>query len=143
MAEGVNYLLTAGILHTNLHGRNVLVSHKHRAKIADYICPQVIPLVDNSTDQTYLAPEVVKSKHPPTISSAVFSLGVLCLQTVTAHPPYPINELESLGTEQWMMEVPEVHPLLPVIQQCINDSAESRPIASEVCTAIANAKNSV
>jgi len=145
MAAGLNFLFTAGILHTNLHSRNVLVSHKHKAKIADYICPQVLTAVDDSvTDQHYLAPEVIKSKQPPTKLSTVFSLGVLYLQTVTGHPPHPSEDLELSETEQRMADLQEVdntHPLLPIIHQCLSDSEGSRPSVSEVPSQIRQERN--
>ena len=144
MAEGLNFLFITGILHTNLHGRNVLVSHEPKAKIADYICPQVLTAVDDSvTDQYYLAPEVIKSKQPHTELSAVFSLGILCLQTVTGHP-HPSNELELSETEQRMVDLQEVdktHPLLPIIQQCLSDNKGSRPSVSEVPSQIRAKRN--
>ena len=136
MAAGLSYLLTAGILHTNLHGRNVLVSDEPKAKIADYICPQVLTAVDDvATDQYYMAPELIKSKQLPTKFSAVFSLGVLCLQTVTDHPPRPGGELELSETERRIADLQEVdntHPLLPIIQQCLSDNERSRPSLSEI-----------
>ena len=145
MAEGLNFLLTAGILHTNLHGRNVLVSHEPKAKIADYICPQVLTAVDDSiTDQYYLAPEVIKSKQPHTELSTVFSLGVLCLQTVTGHPPPPSDELELSETKQRVVDLQEVdnaHPLMPIIQQCLSDSEGRRLSLSKVPSQIRGIRN--
>ena len=145
MALGLHYLLTAGILHTNLHGRNVLVSDEPKAKIADYICPQVLTAVDDVvTDQYYLAPELIKSKQPPTELSAVFSLGVLCLQTVTGHPPLPSGELELSETERRITDLQEVgntHLLLPIIQQCLSDSEGSRPSISEMPSLIGGKRN--
>ncbi|XP_065893092.1 uncharacterized protein [Dysidea avara] len=145
MAEGLNYLLTAGILHTNLHGRNVLVSDEPKAVVADFICPKVLTAVDDTvTDQSYLAPEVIKSKQPPTELSVVFSLGVLCLQTVTGHPPSLSDGLELSETERRMadlQEVDETHPLLPTIQQCLSDSEGSRPSISEVPSQIKGNRN--
>ena len=136
MALGLHYLLTAGILHTNLHGRNVLVSDEPKAKIADYICPQVLTAVDDvATDQYYMAPELIKSKQLPTKFSAVFSLGVLCLQTVTDHPPRPSGELQLSEPERRianLQEVDNTHPLLPIIQQCLSDNERSRPPVSKI-----------
>ena len=145
MAAGLHYLLTAGILHTNLHGRNVLVSDEPKAKIADYICPQVLTAVgDVVTDQYYLAPKLTKSKQLPTEFSAVFSLGVLCLQTVTGHPPCPSGELELSETERRIADLQEVdntHPLLPIIQQCLSDNEGNRPSLSEIPSLIGGKRN--
>jgi len=142
MAEGLHYLLTAGILHTNLHGRNVLVSHEPKAKIADYICPQVLTVKDDIViDQYYRAPEVIKSKQPPTKLSTVFSLGVLCLRTVTAHPPHPSDDLETERQTAHLQELDKTHPLLPIIQQCLSDNEGSRPSVSEVRSQIRGKRN--
>jgi len=42
MVTGLQYLHDFGVIHRNVHGRNVLITQDRRAKIADYtICPQL------------------------------------------------------------------------------------------------------
>ena len=147
MAQGLQYLHSAGIMHKNLHSNNVLITHELHAKIADYICPQVLSVDQVSTDlfkaylATYQAPEV-KNNSLHTYSSDVFSLGALFFQTVTTiKPAADFNALlESIQTKKDINKVPSHHPLHMVIQQCLNASELARPSVNEVCNKGAEAK---
>ena len=147
MAKGLAFLQDARILHINLHGHNVLLSTEPRAKIADYVCPLVCKSVDNTVsaiNQYYLAPEVVKAKQPPTELSAVFSLGVLFLQTVTGQSPSPSGELELVEIERRKQDLQKMsanHPLLPTIQQCLRDSESERPSVTKLLNLIPTDKD--
>jgi len=145
MANGLAFLQETGITHTNLHGRNILISHKLKAIVADYICPQIISAADSVViDQPYLAPEVIRGEELPSQWSAIFSLGVLFLQTITAHLPRPSDELELSETKRRMIDLQEVrsdHPLLSTIHQCLSDKRENRPPSNEVSTQIGRVKD--
>ena len=147
MAEGLAFLQETGIMHSNLHSHNVLITHDPKAVIADYICPQVLTSIDGATGvQPYLAPEVIKTKQASTHSSVIFSLGVLFLQVVTGHPPHPSGELELSEPDQRRQNLREVyntHPLLSIIQQCLRGNESNRPSAIEVVANILNAKENV
>ena len=144
MAQGLQYLHSAGIVHKNLHSNNVLITHELRAKIADYICPQVLLLDKVGTDlfkaylANYQAPEV-KNNSLCTYSSDVFSLGALFFQTVTTNlPTADINTLpENIQTSN---KVPRHHPLHMVIQQCLHANELARPSVNEVSNKVAEAK---
>ena len=140
MAQGLQYLHNAGIIHKNLHSGNVLITHELQAKIADYICPQVLAMDSTTIKQAYLAPEV-KDKSLHTYSSDIYSLGTLFFQTVTTHLPADTAILlETKQTIKDVDKVPSHHPLHMVIQQCLNINELVRPSVNEVCNKVAEAK---
>ena len=75
IAKGLQYLHDAGLVHTNLHSRNVLISRDGHAKVGDYICPQVISSSGEiaSKDIPYLPPEAIKDKSKCNELSDVYS----------------------------------------------------------------------
>ena len=87
MTSGLQYLHRRGVVHTNLHGRNVLMTSNGRAKIADYISPQVISktsmIKSPPGNVAYLPPETIEDKGMYSEQSDIYSLGVLFLQVVT------------------------------------------------------------
>ena len=146
MAQGLQYLHSAGIVHKNLHSNNVLITHELHAKIADYICPQVLSVGHESTAlfkaylATYQAPEV-KNNLLHTYSSDVFSLGALFFQTVTSNLPTDVDTmLEKTQPMNNINKVPKHHPLRMVIQQCLNTDELTRPSVNEMCNEVAEAK---
>ena len=144
MTLGLQYLHSAGIVHKNLHSNNVLITHELHAKIADYICPQVLSEDDASsttTNKAFLAPEIKNNSSLCSYSSDVFSLGMLFLQTVTTNLPADINALpERKQTVTDLNKVPNHHPLHMVIQQCLNANELTRPSVNEVCNRVVDAK---
>ena len=143
MALGLQYLHSAGIAHKNLHCGNVLITHEIHAKIADYICPQVLAM-DNATstasDEAYLASKV-KSNELHDFSSDVFSLGTLFFQTVTTYLPTEIYILpERIRSVKDIDKVPSDHPLHMVIRQSLVTNELARPSVNEVSNAMAKAK---
>ena len=141
MALGLQYLHSAGIIHKNLHSGNVLITHELHAKIADYICPQVLT-VDNTTNtatnRVYLAPEV-KGNELHSFSSDVYSLGTLFFQTVTTHLPAEVLPDKNQITKDSDM-VPSHRLLHMVTRQCLNSNELTRPSVNEVCIKVAEAK---
>ena len=145
MAKGLQFLHTAGLVHNNLHGANVLISQDGRAKIADYICPLVGSLNENTTPQekVYVSPESIRNTNLVSRQSDVYSLGVLYLQMLTQSPPMPNDSVELSELQRWKMQLDEIstNPLLPLILQCLGISV-ARPSIDRVCAKIATAKDS-
>ena len=141
MTLGLQYLHSARIVHKNLHSNNVLITHELHAKIADYICPQVLSVDDASsttTNKAFLAPEIKSHSSLCSYSSDVFSLGMLFFQTVTTHLPVDIDALPE--KKQTVTDVPSHHPLHMVIQQCLNTKELARPSVNEVCNKVVESK---
>ena len=143
MTLGLQYLHSIGIVHKNLHSNNVLITHELCAKIADYICPQVLSVDDASrttTNNAFLAPEIKNNSSVCSYSSDVFSLGMLFFQTVTTNLSADINALLERKQTVTDLKVPNHHPLHMVIQQCLNTNKLTRPSLNKVCNRIVNTK---
>ena len=137
MAQGLSFLHSQSIIHRNRHGANVLMTTDEHAKIGDYLFPMLLDDAHASNSQGYFPPEIFQGKNPSNQSN-VFSLGVLFLQVLTKHPPQPnkdsISEIEKRASE--FSEIHNNHPLLPLIQQCLNNDEVARPLSKDVCTHI-------
>ena len=145
MAKGLQFLHTAGLVHNNLHGANVLISQDGRAKIADYVCPLVDSMKEKVTLQhtVYTSPELVKNIHVYSKHSDIYSLGVLYLQVATQSPPMPNNSTDLSEVQRWKSQLDQImtNPLLPLILQCLS-LVLARPSIDRVCAKIATAKES-
>ena len=145
MAKGLQFLHTAGLVHNNLHGANVLISQDGRAKIADYVCPLVDSMNEKVTLQhtVYTSPELVKNIHVYSKHSDIYSLGVLYLQVATQSPPMPNNSTDLSEVQRWKSQLDQImtNPLLPLILQCLS-LVLARPSIDRVCAKIATAKES-
>ena len=145
MAKGLRFLHTAGLIHNNLHGANVLISQDGQAKIADYICPLVDSLNEKITPQhgVYTSPELVKNITVYSRQSDIYSLGVLCLQVATQSPPMPNDSPELSDVQRWKEQLDQIttNPLMPLILKCFG-FIPGRPSIDYVCNKISTAKES-
>ena len=146
MVNGLQYLHGVGLVHTNLHGRNVLVSHDGHAKIGDYICPLVISSSEEvpTNNIPYLPLEAIKNKSFYNEQSDVYSLGVLFLQVATQNIPQPSDKTVLSIISKRKEELAEIkhHPLLSIIHKCVTNIRITRPSVTEVSEHIATVKES-
>ena len=146
MTDGLQFLHEAGLVHTNLHGRNILISHEGHAKIADYVCPQVISHSEevSTCNIPYLPPEAIKDKSHCDERSDVYSLGVLFLQIATQDIPKPtdMTELSKLNQRKEELAGIRNHPLVSLIHRCLSTIKIARPSIDQVLEQIASAKDS-
>ena len=146
MANGLQYLHDAGIVHTNLHGRNVLVSHDGHAKIGDYICPQVISSNEEVPTHNipYMAPEAIEDKSRCNEQSDIYSLGVLFLQIAVQNIPEPSDKTEISKLTKRRKELADIknNPLFSLIHKCITNLRIARPSITQVLESIATGKQS-
>ena len=134
MAQGLQYLHSQQLIHGNLHGANVLMTHDHHAKIADYLCPLLLPVVPLDSSSPYLPPETIQNKRTSVLSN-VFTLSVLFLQVITKLYPQPSSymDLSELKRRKNDLEnVHESHPLLVLIQQCLSNREVERPLMKAI-----------
>ena len=145
MAKGLQFLHTAGLVHNNLHGGNILINQDGLAKISDYICPLVDSLNDQATlhDEVYMSPESIKNTHLVSKHSDIYSLGVLYLQVSTQSRPIPKDSFELSEAQRWKEQLDQIttNPLLPLILKCFN-MILARPTIDRVCVKISAAKES-
>ena len=145
MAKGIQYLHEAGIIHTNLHGRNVLVSHDGHAKIGDYICSQMIFSEEIPINNiAYLPPEAITDKSQCNEQSDVYSLGTLFLQIATQNIPEPTDktQLSKLTKRREELACIKHHPLFSLVHRCLTNFKVTRPSITKVLEYIATAKES-
>ena len=143
MAKGLQFLHTAGLVHNNLHGTNVLISQDGLAKIADYICPLVGTLNKQTTLQNnvYMSPELIKNMTIYSKQSDIYSLGVLCLQVATQSPPMPKYSADLSEIQRWKEQLDQIttNPLFPLIIQCLGITL-ARPSIDRICAKLMAAK---
>ena len=149
MAQGLHYLHSVGIVHKNLHSNNILITDQFQAKIADYICPQVLSRdksVSDTASRAFWAPEV-KSISSNSYSSDIFSLGILFFVTVSTHLPAVANlhlttDIDHLPkkAETKIDRISNHHPLYSLIKECLSMNKSSRPSATQVCNGVVEAK---
>ena len=142
MTKGLQFLHNAGLVHTNLHGANILISQDGQAKIADYVCPLINSLNEktNPQDKVYVSPEAIRNPNFSSKESDIYSLGVLCLQVSTQKPPMPSDSVKLPEIQRWKTQLKQIleHPLLPLILRCLN-FAVARPDIDYVYTKVVNA----
>ena len=142
MAKGLKFLHDAGIIHSNLHGANILISEDGLAKIADYICPQIASLNEStiSENKVYMSPESIMDTKLVCKECDIYSLGVLCLQVATQSVPLP-NDSADHEVQKWKEQLVQIvkNPLFPLIIPCLKVRV-SRPKINHVCNIIATEK---
>ena len=145
MAKGLQFLHTAGLVHNNLHGGNILISQDRQAKISDYIFPLVDSLNEQATpqDKVYMSPESIKNKYLVSKHSDIYSLGALYLQVSTQSRPMPKDSSELSEVQRWKEQLDQIptNPLLPLILSCFN-MILARPTIDHVCVRISAVKKS-
>ena len=132
MAQGMNYLHSQSLVHGNLHGNNVLISSEGHAKIADYLCPLLFSDVTMGNPSGYLAPEFFQNETTPSKESNVFALGILFLQVVAKHPPQSRDIHVKARAQYESANTSTHHPLMSVIQQCIEGDKMKVPLITHV-----------
>jgi len=165
VALALAYLHKNGIIHRDLSSNNVLlIGPGNRAKVTDFgmskLSSHMTPMTMCPGTQAYMPPEALK--EPPVYSSKLdcFSFGVLGVQVMTRHFPNPSLRFRTIeindpripsGTVD--VPVPEVerrhshidliepvHPLLPVVLDCLKDMDRERSSAQELCHHLAALK---
>ena len=139
MSRGLQELHKHSLLHKNLHSRNIFI-HDNQAKISDYYYPLLQAEGYTPPDVTdtalFLAPEVIEDQSNYSEGSDVFSLAVLFLVVITRKVPMLQEHKQNLTA------VVRSHILLPLIQKCLSEQADSRPSAATICVEIKAAQDS-
>ena len=134
------------IVHRDLTARNVLITEKCQAKIADLGMAKVVDIQAQMADshtqapgqQLYMPPEALMEKASCTPKLDIFSFGHLTLFTVNQEFPkvYDITQtskMQKQGTIQRFKRKTALdrvggdHCLYSVITDCLSDQPENRP----------------
>jgi serine/threonine protein kinase len=93
IAKGLRYIHQQGLLHRNLHDRNILIDDGGHALIADFGFARSIDR-DYATDDTsgraaFIPPERLRTKRGPfTAQGDVYSLGCIFWELTAGRPPF-------------------------------------------------------
>ena len=153
VALGLRYLheRSPPIIHRDLSANNVLLTSNMNAKLSDLGVAKILNLTPaRMTQKTqtkapgtpcYMPPEALTAKPKYTSKIDVYSYGVLIIHTLCGRWPFPedafrpdpqnpdaiipVSEVERRA--EYLQEIGNDHPLLPVIQQCLSNIPARRP----------------
>jgi serine/threonine protein kinase len=158
VVQGLNHLHTMSppIIHGDLHGKNVLINSRGKAKIADYgnrcvnIQPELVTLTHETVD--FMSPEsqedssyVYNDKHD------VFSYGHLSIYVINQSRPHPLlwptykdsekrltarteveRRMRFLNGVKTQLDGGDEHPFYSIIVASLADEADSRPSCADI-----------
>ncbi|KAG6397803.1 hypothetical protein SASPL_139251 [Salvia splendens] len=111
MAEGLNYLHRAGIVHCDIKGQNVLIADRGGLKIADFGCAKRAESGGSVFAGTpvYMAPEVARGEGQG-FPADVWAMGCTIIEMATGENPWPeMNDpTAALYRVAFSCDVPEI-----------------------------------
>ena len=135
------------IIHRDLSANNVLLTGDMTAKISDLGVAKIVHgMLHNLTPQpgaqSYMPPEALRPNPQYDIEVDVFSFGVMLVHILCGQWPIRsdtddyISEVERRANYLDIIGRPsdeqEGHPLMPLIERCLDDTPSLRPSASEL-----------
>ena len=166
VALGLRYLheQRPRVIHRDLSANNVLLTGDMAAKISDLGVAKILHaemshMTQTPGTQSYMPPEALRPNPRYDIEVDVFSLGVMMVHVLSGQWPFPsvatrvdprnparvigLSEVERRTQYLNIIGRPsdeeEGHPLLPLIERCLNNSPNLRPNASELVEGMSDA----
>ena len=169
VGQGLAFLhsRTPPIIHRDLSARNVLLTAAMRAKIAGLGVARLIPAQRRAATMTkgpgasiYMPPEARENVSRYDVTIDIFSFGVLAMFTLSQDFPDPLpvaymdketmlmvgrTELQRRGSYMQKIErqLREEHPLIPMIENCLKNLPEQRPLIGLVIEFLFQARGEI
>lgn len=143
VADGVNYLHHANVVHGDIRPHNILVTPRGEVKVGDYglwsvfLSSRVVETEWLEQAAPYLAPERFQGEKA-TPQSDVYSLGVVLFQMLTGHLPFEATHISDLAHLHLTAPVPLASSLNPSIPLAL-DAILLRAMAKDPSQRFANA----
>lgn len=140
IAEGIEHAHAMGIIHCDIKPHNILVTRAGRIKVTDFgiaraVNKEATLMYSNSVmgSAHYISPEQAKGKNV-TVSSDIYSLGVLLYELLTGHVPFEGDTPISVALRHVQDRVtpprklnPEIPSLVEgVVLKCLAKQPENR-----------------
>ena len=169
VALGLRYLheQRPRVIHRDLSANNVLLTGDMTAKISDLGVAKILQLSPEEMSrmtqtpgtQSYMPPEALRPNPRYDVEVDVFSFGVMLVHVLSGQWPFPseatrvdprnpahvigVSEVERraqyLNIIGRPSEEQDGHPLIPLIERCLNNSPNLRPTSSELVERISYA----
>ena len=169
VALGLRYLheQRPRVIHRDLSANNVLLTGDMTAKISDLGVAKILQLSPKEMSrmtqtpgtQSYMPPEALSANPCYDVEVDVFSFGVMMVHVLSGEWPIPSeatqadphNSARVIGVSeverraQYLniigrpSEEQEGHPLMPLIERCLNNSPDLRPTSSELVDRMSDA----
>ena len=141
------------IVHRDLHAKNILISDKCQAKIADVGVAKVVDIqaqlaalhTQAPGHSHYMPPEALEEEASCTPKLDIFSFGHLAIYVVNQEPPkvFGINlianieqvkggTVEKFKRRMSLTAVGEGHFVYPIITECLCDNPDLRPTSRDL-----------
>ena len=157
IAMALAFLHSNGIVHRDLSSNNVLMVAGEKAKVSDFGMAKlmdarqshVLQLTQCPGTYVYMPPEALRSPPIYTAKLDVFSVGVVLIQVITGCFPSPGNAKRTVtdsrhGTVEVpipererragdLAGIPDGHPLLGTILDCLADFQVNRLTSKDLC----------
>ena len=143
------------VAHRDLSSKNILLTAKFSAKIADLGSARVldrpggwashVQLTTQPGTTDFMPPEALEDPPKYTVSVDVFSFGCVTIHLCTHRWPTPIGKtakgkiISEFGRRQKCTEDMNYSYLLPIIKQCLEEQSTKRPTSRDL-TSLLEAK---
>ena len=143
--NGLQFLHSQNIIHRDLSSNNILLTKHLVAKISDLGMAKVIPPGLQRHTQApgtvvFMPPEALSINPQYGKPIDVFSVGCVCVHMISMEWPTPLDKIgtnnvvlsEVQRREQYFTKMIRYPPLQQLVEQCLQDKPEQRPVIEEV-----------
>ncbi|XP_065885174.1 uncharacterized protein [Dysidea avara] len=149
--QGIQFLHSQNIIHRDLSSNNILLTKHLVAKVADLgVAKAISPGLHRHTmapgTVAFMPPEALKNEPEYGLPIDVFSIGCVCIHLLSMQWPMPKDQVtadriilsEVERREHYMVEITQYLSLKQIVEQCVQDKPESRPVIKEVIRSLRN-----